>query len=122
MLGPQADLTYPYTHFGGDTDALKKALQGGEGGVLEKLKSAQRPAVLVGPGVLHREDRDAVLKQARPSLHPLNASATNWGGICQNSCASSCVQSERCSQTLRSKGIIPLIIAILYGCEGITPT
>jgi len=31
----------------------------------ERLKAAERPAVLVGPGVLRRADRDAVLHQVR---------------------------------------------------------
>ena len=70
MLGPASDLTYPYTHYGNDAAALKKALAGGEGSVLEKLKGAQRPAVLVGPGVLHRLDRDVVLKQVPPLPRP----------------------------------------------------
>lgn len=66
MLGPQVDLTYPYTSFGNDAAALAHAAGGGGGddGLVAKLKAAKRPAVLVGPGVLHRSDRDSVLQQA----------------------------------------------------------
>lgn len=70
VVGAPADLTYPYTHFGQDAAALRQAQSGGKGGVLERLKAAQRPAVLVGPGVLHRPDRDDVLKQVRPAALP----------------------------------------------------
>ena len=39
--------------------------QGGKDkeGLLNRLKGAKRPAVVVGPGVLNRPDRDAVLQQ-----------------------------------------------------------
>ncbi len=70
VVGAPADLTYPYTHFGQDAAALRQAQSGGKGGVLERLKAAQRPAVLVGPGVLHRLDRDDVLKQVPSAALP----------------------------------------------------
>lgn len=33
---------------------------------LKRLKGAQRPLVIVGPGVLQRADRDAVLQKVGP--------------------------------------------------------
>ena len=45
------------------------------GGFFDKLKSAKKPVVIVGPGVLKRQDRDAVLK----SVHTLVEKAGELG-------------------------------------------
>lgn len=67
LIGPQLDLTYPYQHAGEGAAALAAALKG-EAGLLAKLQAAQRPAVLVGPGVLKRVDRGTVMQQVtRPT-------------------------------------------------------
>ena len=63
VVGPQADLTYPYEHLGEGADALAKLSKGGK--FAEKLKNAKYPAVIVGPGILKRADRDAVLSQVQ---------------------------------------------------------
>ena len=65
VIGPQLDLTYPYLHAGEGAEALAAALQA-DSGVLAKLQAAERPAVLVGPGVLKRIDRGAVMQQVVP--------------------------------------------------------
>ena len=44
------------------------------GGFFDKLKAAKKPVVIVGPGVLKRPDRDAVLK----SVHALVEKAGEW--------------------------------------------
>jgi hypothetical protein len=46
------DLTYKYTHLGSDAAAISKLAAGGD--FLESLKKAQRPVLVVGPGVLNR--------------------------------------------------------------------
>lgn len=61
LLGEKVDLTYPYEHVGECASAL------GEASLADKLKAAERPAVLVGPGILRRPDRAAVMKQVSPS-------------------------------------------------------
>lgn len=61
MVGMPADLTYKYDHLGSDPSALT-ALLAGTSPFFAKLKAAKRPMVVVGPGVLQRGDRDAVLK------------------------------------------------------------
>lgn len=61
LLGEAVDLTYKYEHLGSDPAALGRLLSGGSP-FLEKLKAAKNPAVVVGPGVLRRADRDAVMK------------------------------------------------------------
>ena len=58
LVGERVDLTYPYEHVGEGAGALT------EDSLAEKLKAAERPAVLVGPGILRRPDRAAVMKQA----------------------------------------------------------
>ena len=67
MIGEQVDLTYPTEYLGDSPDVLGALLKGGKDkdSLLNRLKGAQRPAVIVGPGVLGRPDRDAVLQQVR---------------------------------------------------------
>jgi hypothetical protein len=62
LVGERVDLTYPYEHVGEGAGALA------EESLAEKLKAAERPAVLVGPGILRRPDRAAVMKQASSSF------------------------------------------------------
>lgn len=59
VLGAPTDLTYGYEHLGSDVADLSKLASGGP--FVEKLKAAKKPLVIVGPGVLRRKDRDAVL-------------------------------------------------------------
>lgn len=66
LLGVPADLTYKYEHLGADVAALS-ALAAGGSSFFNKLKSAARPVVIVGPAVMRRSDREAVLK----SVHEL---------------------------------------------------
>ena len=60
-IGEQVDLTYPTEHLGEGPDALAKVLKGSP--ILKKLQEAKHPAVIVGPGILNRPDRAAVLQQ-----------------------------------------------------------
>lgn len=58
-VGPEVDLTYRYDHLGNSVSALKDIVAGGP--VLDAMKSADKPLVIVGPGILERPDKDAVL-------------------------------------------------------------
>lgn len=60
LIGPKVDLTFPYEVLGEGPEAIEKLLSGGP--FLDKLRKAERPAVLVGPGIFQRTDRPAVLK------------------------------------------------------------
>jgi hypothetical protein len=88
-IGEDTDLTYKYEHLGTDPAALSNLLAKGSP-FLEKLKSANAPAVVVGPGVLRREDRDAVMK----AVHDVVDKAGGWGEGGGNRV--SCVTSNHC--------------------------
>jgi NADH-quinone oxidoreductase subunit G len=62
-VGAAADLTYPYARLGAGPQTLK-AILAGEGGLLERLKGAKRPMLIVGQGALTRPDGAAVLALA----------------------------------------------------------
>lgn len=62
VVGPKVDLTYPYEHLGEGPDALAQLSKAGK--LAERLAAAKNPAVLVGPGILKRADRNAILQQA----------------------------------------------------------
>ena len=63
MIGQNVDLTYPYEYLGAGAADLGKALADKE--FMKSLKEAKYPMVLVGPGILQREDRDQILQQVR---------------------------------------------------------
>lgn len=73
MVGVPADLTYKYDHLGADAASIS-ALASGASPFFAKLKAAKNPMVVVGPGVLQRGDRDAVLK----AVHELCEKAGEW--------------------------------------------
>ena len=76
LVGQRCDLSYPYEHLGEGGAALAKLLKGGP--ALDMLKSAERPAVIVGPGILSRGDRGAVLQQARAQPACLPSRMPGW--------------------------------------------
>ena len=55
------DLTYPYSYLGEGADALAQLSKGGN--FAKMLAKAQKPAIVVGPGILKRADRNAILQQ-----------------------------------------------------------
>ncbi len=64
VVGPKADLTYPYEHIGDGGEALK-AIASGRHPFAKKLKDAKNPMLIVGQGALARPDGAAVLALAR---------------------------------------------------------
>ena len=60
-IGEEYDLTYPTEHLGEGAEALTKVLKGAP--ILKRLQEAKYPAIIVGPGLLNRLDRAAVLQQ-----------------------------------------------------------
>ena len=51
-----------------------------DGGFLDTLKSAKRPAVIIGPGILGRSDRAAVLKQVHALVEAARVVRDGWNG------------------------------------------
>ncbi|KAG2438840.1 hypothetical protein HXX76_005380 [Chlamydomonas incerta] len=80
LVGAPVDLTYKYEHVGTDPAALA-ALAAGQHPFLERLKKAARPAVVVGPGVLRRADREAVMKAVHDLCGKAGVVKEGWNGF-----------------------------------------
>lgn len=95
LIGPKADLTYPYTWLGNSLKALDDVLEGRDG-VLEGLRKASHPLVVVGQAALNHAAGETVLfkaallaAQAEDGKDPakwnpfnvLHASAAQVGGL-----------------------------------------
>jgi len=86
VLGPKADLTYPYTYLG-DASATVAELASGKHAFAAQLKAAKKPLLLVGADLLRRADRDALLAQlhaladATGVVKPAEGAATAWNGF-----------------------------------------
>lgn len=78
LVGEPVDLTYPYEYLGSDTAAITKLLKGGA--FLDKMKAAKRPAIIVGPGVLRRSDREAVVKLIHELATKAGVVKEGWNG------------------------------------------
>jgi NADH-quinone oxidoreductase subunit G len=78
VVGEAADLNYDYEHLGAGPASLGKVAKAGFG---EVLKNAQNPAVIVGAGVLAREDGAAVLKAAARLAADFNMVREGWNGF-----------------------------------------
>ena len=61
VIGQNVDLTYPYNYLGKGASELGDALKDEE--FVKSFKDAKFPVVLVGPGILKREDRNTILQQ-----------------------------------------------------------
>ena len=68
VIGQNVDLTYPYNYLGEGAADLGEALKDEE--FMKGFKEAKFPVVLVGPGILHRGDRDTILQQVSTLLQP----------------------------------------------------
>ena len=80
LIGTPSDLTYPYEHIGtkaSDISALTKATKG----FARALKSAKRPAVIIGQGALTREDSAQVLKIIGGLVAKFNIVREGWNGF-----------------------------------------
>jgi len=80
VIGVNADLTYAYEHLGAGPDSLTR-LASGEIRFLEKLKAAKRPLIIVGQGVLARDDGLALLSAAAKLAIDVGAVTDEWNGF-----------------------------------------
>ncbi|MBC6439454.1 MAG: NADH-quinone oxidoreductase subunit G [Rhodospirillales bacterium] len=79
-IGPWLNLTFPVSHLGAGPESLKR-LAAGEGDFAATLKAAERPLIIVGAGVLAREDGAAVLGTARKLAEGCGAVEDGWNGF-----------------------------------------
>mmetsp|Transcript_4721 Transcript_4721/g.8177 ORF Transcript_4721/g.8177 Transcript_4721/m.8177 type:complete len:741 (-) Transcript_4721:363-2585(-) len=78
MVGEAVDLTYTYEHLGSDPAAIAKLAASP---FMAKLKAAKNPAVIVGPGVLRRADRDAVMQAVHILVEQAGVVRPDWNGF-----------------------------------------
>jgi NADH-quinone oxidoreductase subunit G len=77
-IGEDADLTYPYERLGDGPGALKDVIRSRFG---DALKSAQRPAIIVGQGALARPDGAAVLRAVAELGVTAGVVREGWNGF-----------------------------------------
>jgi NADH-quinone oxidoreductase subunit G len=80
MIGENVNLTYPYEYLGAGPETLADLLAGRHG-FAEKLRGAQRPLVIVGPGAHARPDGLAVLSLAAQLAQSVGAVKEGWTGF-----------------------------------------
>jgi NADH-quinone oxidoreductase subunit G len=76
VIGEAGDLTYRYAHLSETVDAAS-----GKHDFLKTLKSAQKPMVIVGAGVLAREDAPALLRAIGKLAADAGVVREGWNGF-----------------------------------------
>ncbi|EMD84273.1 NADH-quinone oxidoreductase subunit NuoG [Pacificimonas flava] len=76
-IGPEVDLTYEAEWLGGDLTVLGSLPQA----VVDALKGAERPAVIVGQGALARTDGAGVLAAVETLVRDFNLVRDGWNGF-----------------------------------------
>ncbi|MCY3830415.1 MAG: NADH-quinone oxidoreductase subunit NuoG [Rhodospirillaceae bacterium] len=80
LIGEAADLTYRFDHLGAGAETLA-ALAGGDHGFADVLGRAERPMLIVGPGVLARDDGVQMLGLARAAAERFGMVRDGWNGF-----------------------------------------
>lgn len=80
VIGPAADLTYPYEHLGTSPKDLEK-LASSKTGFAKLMKEAQRPMIIVGGGAFAREDGAGVHALAGLLADKLGVVKDGWNGF-----------------------------------------
>ena len=75
-VGEAVELTYPYTHLGRSFADFKD-----RGAIVQKLKVAQRPMIVVGMGALTRPDSAAVLQAVGALAASAGVVREGWNGF-----------------------------------------
>ncbi|NHK27269.1 NADH-quinone oxidoreductase subunit G [Parvularcula flava] len=75
VIGEALDLTYDYTHLGAGPDSLDNL-----GDFADTLKNAERPAIIVGMGVLTRADAPALLAKLAKLAGDTGVVTDGWNG------------------------------------------
>jgi len=77
VVGVPVDLTYPTHDLGASVEALTTL---GGGAFAKAFGEAKHPLVIVGPGVLQREDRDVILNQIHAFVDANEVVTEDWNG------------------------------------------
>ncbi|HEY0053438.1 MAG TPA: NADH-quinone oxidoreductase subunit NuoG, partial [Caulobacteraceae bacterium] len=77
LIGERTDLTYDYSYLGAGVQSLGKL----DKAFAELLKTAERPAIVVGGGALAREDGGAVLAAIAKLAKTYNVVREGWNGF-----------------------------------------
>ena len=80
LIGVPVDLTYDYNHLGSGPSDIK-ALMGSTRGFAAKLKQAKNPVVIVGSGVLSRQDNGAIMSLIGEFCAKFNIVREDWNGF-----------------------------------------
>lgn len=80
MVGQKVKLTYPYDHLGDTPDLLEEILSG-KHPAHAVLQSAQNPMIILGAGVLTREDGAEILSTAMNIAEKYNVVRKDWNGF-----------------------------------------
>ena len=72
VIGPKADLTYEYAHLGDTPEAISR---------LQAPAGKERPAIIVGSGLLARPDGAALLAMAAQAAEALGVVKDGWNGF-----------------------------------------
>lgn len=78
VIGDATDLTYDYTHVGVGPKAVKDFKKHA---FRETLRTAKKPAILVGPGALNGEDGGAILREIAEIADTCGAIKDGWNGF-----------------------------------------
>jgi len=84
VVGVELDLTFPTHHLGENVEAfgdiLKAKPSAKASAFAAAFKAAKKPMVIVGPGVLQREDRDVLLSKIHDFVDKSNVVTSEWNG------------------------------------------
>ncbi len=80
VIGPEADLTYPYEHLGDSVNALK-TLKSGRSDFAKTLKDAEKPMIIIGMGALYRPDGAGIQALAREIADKFGMIKDDWNGF-----------------------------------------
>lgn len=80
VIGPQADLTYPYEYLGAGPESLQ-ALIDGKSDFLDVLKGAENPMLILGSGAVARADGAAILAAAKALADATGMVKDGWNGF-----------------------------------------
>jgi NADH-quinone oxidoreductase subunit G len=80
MIGERVNLTYEHEHLGAGAETLAD-LAAGRHGFAERLRNAERPLIVVGPGALNRPDGLAVLSIAAQLARDVGTLKDGWNGF-----------------------------------------